>query len=342
MSEELVSVIVPCYNGAIFLEECLVSIISQSYRPLELSFWDDGSSDDSLRILEAKRKDLESAGVGVSVGRGVNRGCGAAKNSAVKQSRGKFLCFLDADDVMARERVARQVQVVKEAGREDVIVGCNVWREPEGSTARYTAWANSLTDSDLMLQRFRECTILMPTWFTCRSVFDSVGGFDESGKGTPEDLIFFYKHLGQGGTLAKVPGPEPLLMYRYHENMTSFGVPSSTIWAHRLKAIQADVLDRLDEFSIWSVGRDGKKFYRSLTSENRAKVQCFLDIDESKIGGAGYYDEMRKVHVPILRFDDPSAVKPLIICVKGALHSGFEENLRGLGLQEGKDYWHFC
>merc|ERR1712072_456764 len=208
-----------------------------------------------MKVLESKKVDFEAANISVIIGSGENRGCGAAKNSAVRQCKGEFLCFLDADDVMVKERVEKQVGKVKGGGREDVIVGCNVWREPEGSTARYTAWANSLTEKDLMFQRFRELTVLMPTWFTPRSVFDAVGGFDESGKGTPEDLIFFYKHLSLGGTLSKVCG-DPLLMYRYHENMTSFAVPSSTIWAHRLNAIQTDVLSQLDQFSIWSVGRD--------------------------------------------------------------------------------------
>ncbi|CAG2063958.1 unnamed protein product, partial [Timema podura] len=49
-----------------------------------------------------------------------------------------------------------------------------------------------------------------------------VGGFSESGKGTPEDLIFFYRHLDHDGRLIKVP--RCLLVYRYHPGATTFSI----------------------------------------------------------------------------------------------------------------------
>lgn len=55
----------------------------------------------------------------------------------------------------------------------------------------------------------------MPTWFCSRKVFDRIeNGFSEKGKGTPEDLIFFYNHLDLSGIVRRVN--EDLLMYRYH------------------------------------------------------------------------------------------------------------------------------
>lgn len=62
----------------------------------------------------------------------------------------------------------------------------------------------------------------MPTWFCHRSVFDKVGGFSEDGKGTPEDLIFFYRHLDLGGKLFRVD--EPLVIYTYHITATTFSI----------------------------------------------------------------------------------------------------------------------
>lgn len=66
-------------------------------------------------------------------------------------------------------------------------------------------------------------TVVMPTWFCERSVYDGVeGGFDETGKGVPEDLIFFYKHLEGGGSVVRAD--EELVVYRYHPNATTFSV----------------------------------------------------------------------------------------------------------------------
>jgi hypothetical protein len=54
-----------------------------------------------------------------------------------------------------------------------------VRREPEGSTSRYASWANGISEEELSLHRFRECTLLMPTWFMHRHTFDAAGGFRE-------------------------------------------------------------------------------------------------------------------------------------------------------------------
>lgn len=111
----------------------------------------------------------------------------------------------------------------------------------------------------------------------------------------------------------------------------------------RVKALEEDLLPTLTQFSIWSAGRDGKRLYRSFRPETRAKVVGFLDVDEKKIATGHYYDKEAKVHVPIVswRMAAESAYQPTLICVKSGLHSGFEENLASLGLEEGRQYWHF-
>ena len=65
-------------------------------------------------------------------------------------------------------------------------------------------------------------TIIQPTWFLHRSIYTAAGPYSEEGPGTPEDLLFFYKHLSLGGKLQLVD--EELLVYRYHEEATSLGV----------------------------------------------------------------------------------------------------------------------
>mmetsp|Transcript_73178 Transcript_73178/g.136758 ORF Transcript_73178/g.136758 Transcript_73178/m.136758 type:complete len:351 (+) Transcript_73178:111-1163(+) len=339
----LVSVILPCHNGAHWLQACLESIALQQYRPLELSFWNDASVDESGAVLEASLPMLHAAGISTTLGATNGSqplGCGAAKNSAVRQSLGAYLCFQDADDIMLADRIELQLKLVLEHG-SDSLAGSNVVRDPADAQPRHTAWLNALDSEQLWLQRFKECTIAMPTWFCGRSVFERVGGFSEAGPGTPEDLIFFYAHLRMGGTLAKVP--KPLVVYRYHENQTSHSVGAERIWALRVEAMQHDLLDHLGSFSIWSAGRDGKRFYRSLNETNRAKVLLFLDVDEKKLSAGHYYDRESQRHVPVVLWTraTDATIHPIIICVKAGLHEGFEENVRSLQLTEGVHYWHF-
>jgi hypothetical protein len=191
-----------------------------------------------------------------------------------------------------------------------------------------------------MTQRFRENTVVMPTWMCPRSVFDAVGGFNEGGKGTPEDMIFFYHHLRLGGALAKVH--EQLLMYRYHEECTSFSVPPETIWQLRLTEFERAVVDGWDAgFCIWGAGKEGRRLYRTLSKANQNKVTAFCDVDPKKLAQGTYNSESnRGRRIPIIHFRD--ATPPFVLCVKGDRTDGeFEQNVRSLGLEEGVDFWHF-
>jgi len=62
----------------------------------------------------------------------------------------------------------------------------------------------------------------MPTWFMARSVYQKVGGFDEGGRGVPEDLLFFYNHLRRGGEVRRCD--QSLLVYRYHPQAATLSV----------------------------------------------------------------------------------------------------------------------
>lgn len=105
------------------------------------------------------------------------------------------------------------------------IIGSRFRRIPENSTTQFTRWANSLSEQQLETQVYLSFgpSVVMPTWFCHRNVYDRVpGGFDESGQGTPEDLIFFYKHLDLNGHVVRTE--ESLVIYRYHQNATTFSV----------------------------------------------------------------------------------------------------------------------
>ena len=96
------------------------------------------------------------------------KGAGAARNQAVWQSNGQFLCILDADDMMAPDRIGTQLHLALEAARLNpktpLLIGAGFTRKPLGSTKNYTDWANALTPERLVLEQFRELTIIQPTW----------------------------------------------------------------------------------------------------------------------------------------------------------------------------------
>lgn len=340
-----VSIIIPVYNGDKWIDDCLRSVETQNFNgKLEVSIFNDGSTDGTISKLEEWRETLREKSVSVTIGGHTSnpRGVGYAKNQAVEQSSGVYLCFQDIDDVMSPDRVSKQYQAAR--SEQNSIIGSKFHREPEGSTERFTKWANTLSQDQLYSQIYTSHgpTLIMPTWFCHRSVYNKAGGFSEGGKGVPEDLIFFLRHLELGGGLCRMDAD--LLMYRYHPGATTFSIHEDTIWKIRMEYIQKQVLDKWESFTIWNAGKQGKKFYRNLLMTNQRKVAAFCDVDPKKIkcGAYIYHESKEKIKptVPIVHFQ--SAKPPFIICMKLDLTGGeFEKNLASLNLKEGVDFFHF-
>nr|XP_008102515.1 PREDICTED: UDP-GlcNAc:betaGal beta-1,3-N-acetylglucosaminyltransferase-like protein 1 isoform X4 [Anolis carolinensis] len=341
-----VSVILPVYNAECWLDECLKSVLEQDFQgSFELSVFNDASTDNSVRIIEHWKVILEDVGIRVVLGGNTSSqpsGVGFAKNQAIDQSSGTYLCFLDSDDVMMPQRIKLQREAAIQHPKS--IIGGQIKREPLEATERYTRWINNLTQEQLLTQIFTSHgpTVIMPTWFCSREWFCHVGKFDEGGKGTPEDLLFFYEHLRKGGGVYRVD--QCLLLYRYHPQAATHSVLEETIWVHRVSFLEERILNNWPCFTIWNAGKQGRKLFRSLSPANQKKVVAFCDVDKNKIAKRFYtYEDSKEIpkpRIPVLHFRDASP--PFIICVKLDLTGGqFEENLNLLELKEGVDYYHF-
>jgi glycosyltransferase involved in cell wall biosynthesis len=110
--------VVPTYNYARFLARAIDSVLSQGYAPLECIVVDDGSTDETARILDRYRDR-------VHVVRQEHRGVSAARNAGLRVARGKYVALLDADDAWKPGKLARQVPVL-EADDGAGAVGCGV------------------------------------------------------------------------------------------------------------------------------------------------------------------------------------------------------------------------
>jgi len=104
----LVSVMMPCCNSAGSLPWALVSLVAQTYGDWECIFVDDGSTDDSIAIARS----LSDPRIRIFHFE-ANRGRGAARQFALNQANGKYLCMLDADDWMYPQRIQKQVDVLE-------------------------------------------------------------------------------------------------------------------------------------------------------------------------------------------------------------------------------------
>lgn len=99
--DELVSVIIPIYNVEQYLEPCIKSILTQTYDNLEIILVDDGSTDESLAICDRYRE-LDNR---IIVIHKSNSGLSDARNAGLNRARGKYILFVDSDDVISTKMV---------------------------------------------------------------------------------------------------------------------------------------------------------------------------------------------------------------------------------------------
>ena len=108
--EEQISVIIPVYNVAEFLPQCLDSVVSQDYRSLQILLVDDGSTDGSGEICDR----YAAADARIQVIHQPNQGAGAAKNAGLRAAEGTYLAFVDSDDFLEPGAYREMVKTLEE------------------------------------------------------------------------------------------------------------------------------------------------------------------------------------------------------------------------------------
>ena len=111
-----ISVIIPVYNMAYYLEECLDSVLRQTLKEIEIIMIDDGSTDESLAVMKEFQKKYSN----IKILRQANQGAGAARNNGIKHALGKYVAMVDPDDFYPQRnsleelyRAAEEKNVVK-------------------------------------------------------------------------------------------------------------------------------------------------------------------------------------------------------------------------------------
>ena len=125
MIEPKVSVILPVYNVAPYLEQCMDSIINQTLKEIEIICVDDGSTDESLDILKNYAKNDER----IILIEQKNAGAGAARNNGLAKARGKYLSFLDSDDFFEPMMLEKAYQKAVESEAQIVVFRSDQYRE---------------------------------------------------------------------------------------------------------------------------------------------------------------------------------------------------------------------
>jgi len=179
INKPLVSAIVPSYNHELYIEECILSIVNQTYKNIELIVIDDGSKDSSREILERLQKQY-----GFILVFQENQGVSKTMNKAIRQyAHGKYITGLASDDFMMPDKIERQVKFLEENPETDMLFG-----------KVYMVDGKSQIIKDLeIFEPFNEPVkhipfelliennpVPAPSMMMRRNIWDKCGGYDEN------------------------------------------------------------------------------------------------------------------------------------------------------------------
>jgi len=208
----LVSVVITHYNRADLVQQAIASIESQTYSEIEVVLVDDGSTEESaLRYLNSIESSFQEKNWQII--RSSNKYLGAARNAGAKAANGKYLLFLDDDNVFVPTAVDTYVQAAKLTGAGILTAGHAIFQggsypSSDVVTRQWVPLGASLT-AGLFKNTFGDAN-----FFVEKSKFDLVGGFTEDKNVGLEEHEFFAQSVFSGVDLQVVP--EILLYYRQH------------------------------------------------------------------------------------------------------------------------------
>ncbi|MEO0338865.1 MAG: glycosyltransferase family 2 protein, partial [Bacteroidota bacterium] len=254
----LISILMPVFNAGPYLEDCLNSIIKQSYTNWELLAINDHSTDQSRKILE----NFSQTDPRIQFSYNDAKGIIPALRKAYQKSQGSLITRMDADDLMPLDKLEKMTQLLLKHGPGCLATGLVEYFSDEGlkdGYRRYAQWLNQLALANIHYQEiYRECVIPSPCWMLYRLDLDRCGAFQPNQYPEDYDLVFrFYKN---GIRPAVVP--EIMHLWRDHSQRSS---RTMEVYAQQayfdLKVPYFLELDRKEArpLLLWGAGRKGKR-----------------------------------------------------------------------------------
>lgn len=168
-----VSVIIPTYNRADFIKESILSVLNQNFKDFEIIVVDDGSRDNTQKIIESI-KDQRIIYIYQH-----SKGRSAARNKAIEVARGKYLAFLDSDDLFLQGKIKKQVEFLEKNLDYGMVYtsALNINGKGEIMDVDYKATKSGNIYKDIAF--YVPLVITLPTVMVRKDIVASLHGFDE-------------------------------------------------------------------------------------------------------------------------------------------------------------------
>jgi len=174
--QPLVSILIPAFNAKCWIADTIRSALSQTWPRKEIIVVDDGSTDATLSIAR------QFASKGLKVIGQENQGACAARNNAFAASQGEYIQWLDADDLLAPDKIARQIQALDTCQRERTLLasawGCFHHRVQRANFSPTALWCD-LSPLEWIIRRMEQSVYMQTTsWLVSRELTEAAGPWD--------------------------------------------------------------------------------------------------------------------------------------------------------------------
>jgi len=335
MSQVLVSIVMPVKNTEKYLEECLLSIINQTYCNWELLAVNDNSTDNSLEILTAFANQDKRINVINNDGNGII----PALQLAYSKSTGKFITRMDSDDIMIPNKLELMSNDLLNNGKGNIALGLVNYFSEDGigeGFSKYEAWLNDLTKKGTnFTQIYKECVVPSPCWMVFREDFEKCGGFNSTIYPEDYDLVFRFYENG----LNCLQSNNLLHLWRDYPTRTSrtdkHYADSSFIEIKTNYFLKLNY-DKSKNLVVWGAGKKGK-FVAELLLKNNIPFQWICD-NPKKIGKEIY----SQIMLPFTALDEINNTQSIITVASPAAQNEIKKYFFEKGKEAMQDYLFFC
>ena len=331
----MISILLPVYNAATFLEECLNSILQQTETNWELLAVNDFSTDNSFEILEK----YATTDTRIHAFQNTEKGIISALRTAYQNSSGTFITRMDADDRMMPDKLKTLKSLLSKNGNGHVATGLVQYfsdNELGEGYQRYEAWLNNLTQNQSNFSEiYKECVIPSPCWMVTREDLEECGAFHPNDYPEDYDLCFrFYEKA------LKVVSEDGIL-HQWRDHTTRTSRNDETYANNQYFDLKLPYFLKLEykkehPLVLWGAGKKGKRIARIL--EKNGIVFHWVCNTESKWGHV----------ISSAKLKSTEAVKglenPQIIIAVAAPDGQVEilDFMEKNDLKKGENYFFFC
>lgn len=235
-----VSVVVPCYNGARYIDGLLATLAAQTFRDFEIIIVDDGSNEET-------RAKLDTLDPSITVIRQRNQGPGAARNTGFRRARGEFVLPLDCDDALDPSFLAEVHAALSTAPADVGFVF--TWLRAFGAVDK-TDFSRRFNAFELLFSNKLQSCIFMR-----RSLWETLGGYDETMRDGYEDWDFNIR-MSRAGIKA-IEIPKYLYLYRVSSEgmlLSHCSARHAAIWRY-IRSKHRDAYRLPEILRLWRAAR---------------------------------------------------------------------------------------